>query len=324
MKIIDQDRLLIEVDLEPVQGSRFQPTGFPNLGAAEFTSGSDSPVDCLLVESSQSMANGLEAVCWDSKSSSLAKPLVGLPVITVVDKKGEFLTNSLLEAHRMNSSYILEGTDKTFFDMIKEELNITDDKEHSVDIEKFASFALRYDPNSIIHGVFLSKKDIAGGRYKMTRSLSAFIEARGVKRAVSGGVKIDHLDPSGGEEGAKSGFGHIPYNKTEYTASTITAFFSIDVALIKSYNLGDAANDLLFTLALWKIQSFLSGGLRLRTACDLKTKGKYRVSGPIKIPDSETLTGQVQVCIKKCKSNGLFGDPIKVKYQKPKNTKASK
>jgi len=27
-------RLLLEVELQPVQGDRFQPTGFPDLGAA--------------------------------------------------------------------------------------------------------------------------------------------------------------------------------------------------------------------------------------------------------------------------------------------------
>jgi CRISPR-associated protein Csb1 len=29
-------RLLIEADLQPLQGARFQPTGFPDLGAAVY------------------------------------------------------------------------------------------------------------------------------------------------------------------------------------------------------------------------------------------------------------------------------------------------
>ncbi len=54
----NQPRLLIEADLQPVQGARFQPTGFPDLGAAEF----DGPDGrrMLLVESAQSVANHLE------------------------------------------------------------------------------------------------------------------------------------------------------------------------------------------------------------------------------------------------------------------------
>ena len=41
-------RLLFEIPLVPVQGRRFQPTGFPGLGAATFQSAEGT---CLLVES---------------------------------------------------------------------------------------------------------------------------------------------------------------------------------------------------------------------------------------------------------------------------------
>ena len=56
-KLKDQPRLLLQAKLKPVQGSRFQPTGFPDLGAATF----DGPdgAKMLLVESAQSMANRL-------------------------------------------------------------------------------------------------------------------------------------------------------------------------------------------------------------------------------------------------------------------------
>ena len=56
-------RLLMEAELEPVQGTRFQPTGFPDLGAATYEGPDGTPM--LLVESAQSMANRLESVCWD-------------------------------------------------------------------------------------------------------------------------------------------------------------------------------------------------------------------------------------------------------------------
>jgi CRISPR-associated protein Csb1 len=35
-KLDGAPRLLIEASLRPVQGVRFQPTGFPNLGAATY------------------------------------------------------------------------------------------------------------------------------------------------------------------------------------------------------------------------------------------------------------------------------------------------
>ena len=51
-------RLLVEADLVPLQGQRFQPTGFADLGAAVYTLPDGTRM--LLVESAQSMANRLE------------------------------------------------------------------------------------------------------------------------------------------------------------------------------------------------------------------------------------------------------------------------
>ena len=57
-------RLLFAIPLRPVQGHRFQPTGFPGLGAAQFqTKGGTS----LLVESAQSMANRLQRTRSDRR-----------------------------------------------------------------------------------------------------------------------------------------------------------------------------------------------------------------------------------------------------------------
>lgn len=105
----NQPRLLIEAHLQPLQGARFQPTGFPDLGAAEF----DGPDGrrMLLVESTQSVANRLEEVCWDMATDNWVEPLCGLPYIKVLDRNGEPLTNSLLEAHRINSEYIARAND---------------------------------------------------------------------------------------------------------------------------------------------------------------------------------------------------------------------
>src|SRR5262245_26505897 len=103
--------LLFEVPLKVRQGHRFQPTGFPDLGAAEF----DTPSGrSLLVESAQSMANRLEAVCWDESADDLVESLRGLSYVKVLlpgkEDKQEFLTSSVLEAHRLNSPYIEKAT----------------------------------------------------------------------------------------------------------------------------------------------------------------------------------------------------------------------
>src|SRR3989338_6477609 len=97
-------RLLASVELTPLQGTRFQPTGFPDIGAATY----DTPdgKKMLLVESAQSMANRMEAVCWNSLKNQPADALKGLSYVAVVDEKGAPLTNSILDSHRINSVYI--------------------------------------------------------------------------------------------------------------------------------------------------------------------------------------------------------------------------
>jgi len=154
----DQPRLLIEVKLKPIAGTRFQPTGFPDLGAATYKLPDGS--DMLLVESAQSMANRLETVCWDSAANDWVPPLRGLPYIAVVNRNGEPLTSSVLEAHRINSPYILESKDKSFAEKLKRELVVTD--KAPVDLRLLTKSLLKYDVNALLHGVFLAKPDIAG------------------------------------------------------------------------------------------------------------------------------------------------------------------
>src|SRR5713226_2629119 len=97
-------RLLIEAELKPVQGDRFQATGFADLGPAQYQAPDGTAM--VLVESAQSMANRLESVCWDEAAGDVIAPLKGLPYVRVSNGNGT-LTNSILEAHRINSPYIL-------------------------------------------------------------------------------------------------------------------------------------------------------------------------------------------------------------------------
>lgn len=290
----DQPRLLLKAAVQPLQGTRFQPTGFPDLGAATY----DGPDGrkMLLVESAQSMANRLEVVCWDSVANDWVAPLKGLPVVKVNDKDKKPLTNSVLEAHRLNSPYILEGKDKTFLATLQKELAIAD--EGVVDIKKLAATLLKYDTNALLHGVFLAKKEIAGGRMRLPRALTAFIEADGVNVAASGGVKNDSVNPSG--DTAK-GFGNVPFHREEFTGN-VTVFFNLDLALIRGFGLGEPVENMLIALALFKIQKFLRDGLRLRTACDLEIKegAKLEVQRPkeFAMPSLPDLEKELPVLIK--------------------------
>lgn len=253
-------RLLFSVRLKPIQGTRFQPTGFPDLGAAVYQAGDNT---YLLVESAQSMANRLEAVCWDDAANDLCPPLKGLSYVRV-EQDGEYLTSSIMEAHRINSPYILESKDRTFFETLK--ADVARLAEGPIDRHALATALLRYDVNSLLHGVFLAKGDLAGGRLRLSRALSAFIEAEGVQVAASGGVKNDHVNPAGD---TSKGFGNVPFHREEYTAEKITAYFNLDLAQIRGYGLGEDVERMLIILALYKIRALLDGDLRLRTACDL-------------------------------------------------------
>lgn len=276
-------RLLIEAELKPLQGTRFQPTGFPDLGAAVY----DGPDGrrMLLVESAQSMANRLETVCWDSVNDDWVLPLRGLPVIKVRDQENQPLTNSVLEAHRINSPYILEGEDKSVLEILKKEL--AGMEEGAVDIRRLAAVLLKHDVNALIHGTFLAKSELAGGRLRLPRALSAFIEAEDAREAQSGGVKNDHLNPSGD---TARGFGNVPFSRSEFTAPKVTAYFNLDLAQIRGYGLGENVAKLIMALALYKIRAFLKNGLRLRTACDFDAE-EPRVTRPagFSLPSLEDL-----------------------------------
>jgi CRISPR-associated protein Csb1 len=298
----DQPRLLLKAALRPIQGTRFQPTGFPDLGAATYDGPDGNKM--LLVESAQSMANRLEAVCWDTVANDWVAPLKGLPVVKVKDKAGKSLTNSVMEAHRLNSPYILEGKDKTFLATLQKELAIAE--KGIVDIRKLTTTLLKYDTNALLHGVFLAKKEIAGGRMRLPRALTAFIEAEGVTIAASGGVKNDAVDPSG--DTAK-GFGNVPFHRDEYCGS-ITAFFNLDLALIRGFGLSADVEAMLITIALFKIQRLLRDGLRLRTACDLEVGGDLIVQRPegFSVPSLDELEKALPNLIQKA-SDGFANPP---------------
>lgn len=314
-----QSRLLLQVELKPIQGSRFQPTGFPGLGAATYQSAEGIP--SLLVESAQSMANRLEQVCWDNAELAPVAPLRGISHITVNHHAGKFLTDSMLEAHRLNSPYILEGKkDKTFANQLKAEVD--EFSKGPIDRAAFARLLLKYDINSLIHGVFISKSDLAGGRLRMARCLTAFIEADKVQVAASGGVKNDAVNPQGD---TGKGFGNVPFARDEFTAERITLYANIDVAQIRGYRLEEPAQDLLLLMCLFKIRRLLNGEMRLRTACDLvqKEDSTWTKSTPsdFRLPTLTEIENELPSAVEKCAplmthTQMVYADELKKKERK--------
>lgn len=292
----NEPRLLIEAILKPAQGNRFQPTGFPNLGPAVYES-PDGQGQIVLVESAQSMANRLEAVCWDTGANDWVAPLRGLPVVEVVDEQGQHVTNSVLEAHRVNSEYIARS--ERFKETVGKAIGFQKDKPFDVR-KQLVPALLKFDVNSLVHGVFL--EEIAGV-IRLQRTLSAFIEASGVKVAASGGVKINRVEPT-----LKEGEGNVPYPRDEYTGRVV-AYFNVDLRQIRSFGLGFDVENLLIALSLFKIQRFLQEGLRLRTACDLDLV-ETRVTRPesFTIPTSASLEKELPRLIDRVAKQGRFNE----------------
>lgn len=276
----------------PGSGGRFQPTGFPDLGPALYKgirNGSGTgvePVDMLLVESVQSMANRLEDVCLQGDDYNT--DCQGVPYVRVLDGNNgnTFLTSSVREPHRLASPYVLSAkrSGLVFRDEMKTAIQAN--KQRPVHIWKMVPSIFERDPGCVLHGVFLKEID---GRVRLPRLVSAYIEASSPNQANSGGVYR-------GEVTAKD---NIPYPRQEFTSPSIIASFAFHLSTLRGYGLDAAKNYFLQTWALYKIDRFLRQHLRLRTACEfenpdiaLAVDGKSSAdlgSGPGKWPSSEDI-----------------------------------
>ena len=257
-------RTVLEADLTPLAGSLFQPAGFPDLGAAEFGD------NALLVESAQSMANWLEATTWDAAASDQVPELASadVPYVRVLDPAGNFLSSSRLEAHRLASAYIMNGTVGETNGEKWLETRLALVRGRPLDYRAVARACFRLDPVSLVHGVFFARKNWPW-QPKISRAVTSFIEASGVKPAVSGGVKRDVVINEAKGGATAEGYGTVPHHRVEYTAEKITAYFTVDHAQLRSYGLSAPATALLEALADFEIATLLDRGLRLRTRCDL-------------------------------------------------------
>jgi CRISPR-associated protein Csb1 len=295
-KLQDAPRLLLEAKLKPVQGERFQPTGFADLGAAQYTTPNDTKM--LLVESAQSVANRLERAVIDGDGVDLIPELHGLPYVRVelTGQGAGVATSSLVEAHRLNSPFIV--TNDSFKQPFSQKSGYK--KGQVISWPKAAAAVFFFDPSALLHGVFFA--NIEDGRLRFPRAVTGFIEASGVMEAASGGVKNNHFDPSGeirAQGYDKDVYSNVPYSRLEFTASDIRAYFNLDVALLRGYRLPEVAQRLLVALALYKVRRFLDAGLRLRTACDLVVADELRATAPATfvVPSTGQLAQQLKELI---------------------------
>lgn len=328
----NEHRRVFEVRLKSVAGSRFQPTGFPDIGAATFRrpDGTGGWTDSLVVESAQSMANRLEGAGWDAERDQPVATLDGLPYVRVVEAStGRYLTSSRTEAHRLAAAFVKDATlnGTSMKKEIAERLGLRDDTPLAP--RAIAGAVMVLDPLCLVHGVFFAEDaKVWPGQPKIARALTGTVEAYDVERAEYGGVKKDHVRHSLGEAagGTAEGYGTVPYHRTEWTAQEIVAYFVLDRDQLRSYGLGDDAAALLEAIAMWEVRSLLDSGLRLRTACDLDVAdGEIVDQSGEPLADLPALDAEVRRLVGAC--GGLLGDgsPVEVAWSggSSKKSKAS-
>lgn len=321
-------RQFLDVDLAPVAGSRFQPTGFPDLGPGTF----DRPaadgtwVKGLLVESAQSIANRLEATAWDAGRDEPAEVFADLPYVRVTHvDDGRYLTSSRTEAHRLASAFVKDSTvdGQPMREVIRERLGLRDDS--PVPWRNIARAVFALDPFCLIHGVFFAENaKVWPGQPRISRALTGFVEADDVREAASGGVKRDHVrhslgDSEDGSGGTSEGYGTIPYHRTEWTARRIVASFVLDLDQIRAYGLPDPATALLAAIARWEMRSLLDAGLRLRTACDLAPLDPAIIDrSGTPLPTRDELDDQVRALTAECADLFDHTGPLDARWPAPK------
>lgn len=330
--LVNAPRLLLKAHLRPLQGTRFQPTGFPNLGAATYENPKNGE-QMLLVESSQSMTNWLERTLFkvftrDSISDDLVDEVRGISYVQI-DCGESGTTSTLLEAHRLNTPYLWESADckaLALQERILNDLGVakrrkkkgdSDDSEKEddeasgrIDMRRFYKTLLKYDLNSLIHGVFLEK---VAGRLRVPRALCGFVEASNVKQAESGGTKFDHVFPARDEARgvtSKDGFTNVPYPSTHFAAESITAYFNLDLNQIRAYGLGRDAEQLLIGLSLYKLARLFESVWDLRSNCKFEVVS-VEITRPEKdfaMPAANDIAEILPTLIKTVSNNGDLGD----------------
>lgn len=306
-------RIQLEYTLIPASGKTFIPTNFPSLGPAEFSTMNDNNtkhIKNLIVETTQSLANHFEDMILADNRIDILPQFNNMPHVIVKDQDSNFITNTLIESHRINSPYVIKS--EKIQDLMEKHLS-----DRIINLGKFAKFLSKYDINSIIHGVFLAQ--MFSGKYKMARLLTASIYATDVNSIHYKAAKIDRYDATGkqdGNSGAKGGYGNVIYDKVEYTAGKITMYVDIDIGRLLSYDLPDSLNELIYTIMLYKIKKFTSDFISLRSNCVFKVKriNTIHPKSLKPIPSVKTLEKDIQRLLKLCITKKLCtSNPMVVK-----------
>ena len=287
-------RIFVTAQLEPSNGDpRIQPTGFSDLGPVLYPDPSGREGLICLIESEASMANRLEEICMKDKyTGTLKDAFAKLPYLRAQTGTGDaavLKTTSTLDGHRFASDFLAKGKAKftpdaedTLAGHIKMKLGMANDgKTMPIGrVPDIFPLVLSLDAMSLIHGFQISNEHISFVGLRLPRALSASLLGFGCERVSVPGIKFNV-----GQVESESG--QAIFQKPRITAKRIEARFSIDVGLLASLrlvastepaitpDLAPARLQLLLSIALWKVASFLdllNVELSLRTECKLRLK----------------------------------------------------
>jgi CRISPR-associated protein Csb1 len=132
---------------------------------------------------------------------------------------------------------------------------------------------------------------------KVSRLLTAHLEAFGAGRVGRSGVKFDRL--------GKTTSGQPIFAVDEETAREIRATFIIDLALLRSYGrnehgLNRTQKRLLLDLAIWKIAQLLARPFRYRSGCQLKCESLVLSTEPGAVSKAQLPAVDMQASIRAC------------------------
>ncbi len=328
INVDETSRIIVKAQFESLQ-STIQPASFKDVGPGMFKNPATGATD-VVIQSPQGTANLLEATCWDAKAERLVAELEELPYVEMFNKAtGLFAASSITLPHRLGSGYLAKHKESDLAKPLLQALK-----------QNPAKATLHYCPNTLVHGAFYSHLD---NGYKLTRLLNGEIIARDCTPVAFGGSAFDPVVSSGEKldltyffskdgkvagpkDGSSIGLGNIPYYKEAFVAKKIEGIFIFDRALLESYQLPEAANQLIESLALFKLYRLLSQPLRIRAGCDLKIAGDPEVSGPV--PECEQVAATIKSAIATCKAAGLFANPpvtrVALTLKEPNKTSKTK
>jgi CRISPR-associated protein Csb1 len=327
---LDGERYLaVDVDLEPLGALTIQPTTFANTGPS-FYEAPDGQL-AAVVDSVASMANQLELTIWDEASCGPTRPVAPLPWVKVVDGDGAYYTSSRRAAHRLGAHSLMngseEGTGEPFGERLAREL---EDAAPPM-FAQLAQVVWKHDPLAILHGCWFA--GIWEGRARLSRALSARIDALGVQSQsvqVGGQKTADHVVEVTTRQTAAEGTtveGEVPHYTSEVSASRIVSPIVLDLGLLRSYRLSDAAYRALVATGVLQIAELIAAWPRRRSRCILEVK-EITVRRPAGLPfpspedlHSGALEDLRRECLERCrKATGVErAEPLVVRWT-PKKT----